>query len=157
MAEIFLSTQIESDIQTVFDLSRSIELHLESTKHTGEVAIAGVTTGLIGLNEEVTWQARHLFKQRRFTSRITAMQAPNYFCDEMKQGDFKEFLHEHFFEANERGTLMKDRILLEAPYGILGKLVTAVFLKNYIKSFVEERNKAIKDYAEKGTWQKILA
>lgn len=154
MAEILISTQVNAPIQIVFDLSRSIELHLESTQHTGEKAIAGVTTGLINLHEEVTWQARHLFKQRIFTSRITAMQAPSYFCDEMQQGDFKKFLHEHSFEANEKGTLMKDRILLEAPYGILGKLATAVFLKNYIRRFVTLRNTTMKQQAENGTWKK---
>lgn len=157
MAEILISTQVNAPIQIVFDLSRSIELHLESTKQTGEKAVAGVTTGLINLHEEITWQARHLLKNRMFTSRITAMNAPAYFCDEMQQGDFKKFLHEHFFETNEQGTLMKDRIILEAPYGILGKLATALFLKNYIKRFLKERNKTIKQVAENGRWKKILA
>ena len=157
MAEILISRQIHAPIQIVFDLSRSIDLHVESTKRTGEKAVAGITTGLINLHQEVTWQARHLFKERRFTSRITAMQAPTFFCDEMQQGDFKKFVHEHFFETNEQGTLMTDRIILEAPYGILGTLVTAVFLKNYIKGFLLERNNVIQQYAENGNWKKILA
>ena len=157
MAEIFITTQINCAKEIVFDLSRSIDIHLISTSRTAERAVVGKTTGLINLHEEVTWQANHLFKKRYFTSRITAMQAAAYFCDEMQQGDFKKFLHEHFFEQNEQGTLMKDRILLEAPYGILGKLVTAVFLKNYIKHFLIERNKTIKHYAENGQWKQILA
>ena len=154
MAEILISTQVNAPIQIVFDLSRSIELHLESTQHTGEKAVAGVTTGLINLHEEVTWQARHLLKNRLFTSRITAMNAPAYFCDEMQKGDFKKFLHEHFFETNREGTLMKDRIILEAPYGIMGVLAMALFLKKYIQRFLIERNKTIKQYAENGYFKK---
>ncbi len=157
MAEILISTEINAPIQVVFNLSRSIELHVESTKRSGEKAVAGVTTGLINLHEEVTWQARHLFKTRLFTSRITAMNTPVYFCDEMQQGDFKKFLHEHFFETNKEGTLMKDRIVLEAPFGFLGRLVMALFLKNYIKRFLIERNQTIKQVAENGHWKKILA
>ena len=157
MAEILISTEINAPIQVVFDLSRSIELHVESTKRSGEKRVAGVTTGLINLHEEVTWQARHLFKTRLFTSRITAMNAPVYFCDEMQQGDFKKFLHEHFFETSKKGTLTRDRIVLEAPFGLLGKLVMALFLKNYIKRFLIERNQTIKLVAEDGHWKKILA
>ena len=122
MAEIIISTQVNSRIDTVFDLSRSVELHKISTSQTNEEAVAGITSGLMNLHDTVTWNARHLFKQRSFTSKITAFQRPFYFKDEMQQGDFKKFVHEHFFEKNENGILMKDKPLLEAPYGLPGKL-----------------------------------
>jgi hypothetical protein len=32
----------------------------------------------------------------------------------MQQGDFKKFVHEHFFENYENGILMKDKLLLKA-------------------------------------------
>ena len=156
MAEINISTQINAVIEIVFDLSRSIDLHLISTGKTGEKAVAGVTAGLISLDETVTWEARHLFKTRLFTSRITAMQPPFYFMDEMQKGDFKKFKHEHFFQKNESGTLMKDKILLQSPFGLIGKLADTIFLKNYIKHFLIERNEVIKQYAETAQWKKIL-
>ncbi|WP_461450862.1 hypothetical protein [Mucilaginibacter sp.] len=45
MATITLNTQINAPIEKVFDLSRSIDLHIESTKQTGEQAIAGAQAG----------------------------------------------------------------------------------------------------------------
>lgn len=60
MPIIELETKIKANIVRCFDLSRSIELHLLSTKGTREEAIAGTTKGLIGLNESVTWKATHL-------------------------------------------------------------------------------------------------
>ena len=57
MAVITLVTEIKAPIGRVFDLSRSIDLHTASVGHTGEQAIAGVTSGLIGPGEEVTWRA----------------------------------------------------------------------------------------------------
>ena len=156
MAEIIISTQVNSRIETVFDLSRSIELHKISTSQTNEEAVAGVTSGLMNLHDTVTWQARHLLKQRRFTSKITAFERPFYFRDEMQQGDFKKFIHEHFFEKNENGILMKDKLLLEAPFGFIGKLATGIFLKNYIRSLLIHRNEVIKQHAESGEWRKIL-
>ncbi len=130
MAEKFITTLINSPIEIVFDLSRSIDLHKISTGKTNEEAIAGITSGLINQHETVTWKARHLFKSKTFTSKITTMQCPFYFKDEMQQGDLKKFVHEHFFEQNENGTLMKDKLVLEAPFGFIGKLATHIFLKN---------------------------
>jgi hypothetical protein len=56
---IDLITIINAPIEICFDLSRSIDLHQHSTQQTREKAIAGRTTGLIGLNEFVTWRATH--------------------------------------------------------------------------------------------------
>ena len=48
MPLIELHTEVAAPIERVFDLSRSIDLHVASTAHTGEAAIAGVTSGLLG-------------------------------------------------------------------------------------------------------------
>ena len=52
-------TEIKADKTVVFDLSRSIDLHKISTEQTNQQAIAGKTSGLIGINENVTWRAKH--------------------------------------------------------------------------------------------------
>jgi hypothetical protein len=51
---------------------------------------------------------------------------------------------------------MKDIILLEAPYGLFGKIAKKIFLKNYIKKFLLQRNELIKEFAETGKWKLIL-
>ena len=65
-----LTTHIAAPIDRCFDLSRSIDLHMASTAHTEERAIAGVTTGLIGPGGEVTWRARHFGVWQELTSRF---------------------------------------------------------------------------------------
>lgn len=151
-----MQTNINSSVQIVFDLSRSIDLHKLSTAKTNEEAVDGITTGLIKLNETVTWRAKHLFKYRFFTSKITAFNSPYYFKDEMQKGDFKKFSHDHLFEKNDDKTIMTDTIILEAPYGIIGKFAMFLFLKNYIKKFLVERNSLIKNFAETDKWKLIL-
>ena len=59
MPLVRLETLIHAPIDRCFDLSRDIDLHIRSTEGTEEIAVAGVTTGLIGLGEEVTWE-RHI-------------------------------------------------------------------------------------------------
>lgn len=156
MAKIHLTSFIAAPIERVFDLSRSINLHQISTASTHEKAIDGVMTGLINKNETVTWQAKHLFKTRQFTSKITEMQSPDFFIDEMIKGDFKSFHHEHHFKAATNGTIMIDLINFETPYGNFGKIVNSIFLKSYLEKFLIKRNQVIKEYAETQKWKAIL-
>ncbi|RYY63700.1 MAG: hypothetical protein EOO13_19330, partial [Chitinophagaceae bacterium] len=106
MATINTSLQINAPVNIVFDLCRSIDLHIVSTQGSNEKAIAGIMTGLIKQDEKVTWEAKHLFRTRQFETLISAMTPYEYFRDEMIRGDFKSFYHEHFFEPNEKGTFM---------------------------------------------------
>ena len=156
MPKIHLTIFIAAPIHRVFDSSRSINLHKISTAGTNEDAVAGVTTGLINLNETVTWQARHLFKTRKFTSKITAMESPEHFIDEMQSGDFKNFNHQHYFKPVDNGTIMIDILNFETPYGIIGRWAEKLFLKKYLEKFLLQRNKVIKEYAETEKWKVIL-
>lgn len=58
MPVLRIVTEIQAPPETCFDPSRSIDLHLESMIVAQERAVAGVTSGLIGSGEEVTWEAR---------------------------------------------------------------------------------------------------
>ena len=54
MTTINLITKIKAPLQTVFDVSRNIDIHQQSASKSKEKAIAGVTSGLINFNETVT-------------------------------------------------------------------------------------------------------
>lgn len=157
MPKIVLETNINAERKIVFDLSRSIYLHLISTRETNEKAIAGKVSGLMEMNETVTWRAKHLGIYQNLTTKITAFEKPTYFADEMIKGAFKSFKHEHIFENTANGTLMKDIFVYESPLGILGKLADLVFLKSYMTYFLIERNKTIKECAESEKWKEIVA
>ncbi|UFH31834.1 SRPBCC family protein [Chryseobacterium sp. C-71] len=148
MSKIYLTTIIKADINTVFDLSRDIDLHQKSTFKTGEKAIAGKTSGLIELGETVTWRAKHLGFYQTHTSKITEMEKPNKFTDVMLKGRFKSFKHQHIFKQEGKNTIMTDILEFESPFGIIGKLFNRFFLKNYMRNFLLERNKSIKSTAE---------
>ncbi len=156
MVKIHLTTFISAPIERVFDLGRSINLHQISTAQTNEKAIAGVISGLINKDETVTWEARHLFRTRRFTARISTMERPVFFTDEMVTGDFKSFYHEHHFKSVDNGTIMIDVVHFETPYGIIGRIVNSLFLRSYIEKFLLKRNAVIKEYAETQKWKAIL-
>lgn len=115
MISLELVTEIAAPVERCFDLECSIDLHTASTDWSGERAVAGVTSGLIGLGQEVTWQGRHFGFYMTHTSQITKYQRPHYFQDRMVQGKFRSFCHDHFFKLNPGGTLMTDVLQFEAP------------------------------------------
>jgi ligand-binding SRPBCC domain-containing protein len=145
---IEISTQINAPIERCFDLARSIDLHMESTKQTGETAIAGRTSGLIELGETVTWRAKHFGVWQNLTSKIIEFNFPNSFTDEMVSGAFKSFRHEHLFYAVDNQTVMKDVFMFESPGGWLGKAANFIFLGWYMERLLVERNRVIKETAE---------
>ncbi|BAO77479.1 SRPBCC family protein [Winogradskyella sp. PG-2] len=82
MPTIEIKTLIKADLKTCFDLSRNIDFHQESLVHLNEKAIAGKTSGLIELDEWVTWEAKHFGITQKLTSKIAVFESPNYFVDE---------------------------------------------------------------------------
>lgn len=125
----------------LFDLARSIDAHKDSMARSREDAVAGVRSGLISLGEHVTWRAWHFGVPIRMTSRITQMEAPDYFVDEQVKGPFRRFRHVHEFSEDSHGTTMVDRIEFAAPFGPAGRVVERLFLARYLRTLIETRNR----------------
>lgn len=156
MPTIELETLIKSGIEICFDLSRSIDLHQISTAKTNEKAIDGATSGLINLDEFVTWQATHLGILQKLTSGITAFDRPFHFRDEQQKGAFKYIVHDHYFKIENGQVVMKDVFKFQSPFGYIGKLFDKIFLTNYLKRFLINRNSIIREYAETEKWKLVL-
>lgn len=134
------TTRTSTPKAQLFDLARSIDAHKDSMAQSREKAVAGVTSGLISLGEEVTWRAWHFGLPLRMTSRITHMQAPDYFIDEQVKGPFLRFRHIHEFSEDSDGTTMIDRIEFTAPFGPIGRVVEKLVLAGYMQKLIESRN-----------------
>mgnify|MGYP005989100041 CR=1 FL=1 len=149
MTTINLITKINAPKKIVFDLARNIDVHQESASKTSEKAIAGTTSGLINLNETVTWKGKHFGLYLTHTSKITEMTLYDYFADEMIKGNFKSFKHEHSFIEKNGKTVMIDNLMYETPFGIFGTLFDKLILKKHMINFLINRNQVLKQEAEK--------
>ena len=158
MVELQLCTIIHAPIERCFDLSRSVEVHLLGTEQTGEQAVSGVTSGLIGLGEFVRWRATHLGVRQHLASKITAYDRPGYFQDTMIEGAFRSMQHEHFFEAlAPEKTRMRDRFMFAAPLPVLGWLAENMLLRRYMRKLLVQRNVILKEVAESDQqWKRFL-
>ena len=156
MPVIELKTFINASIEICFDLSRSIDLHQKSTAQTNEKAIAGRISGLINLDEFVTWQATHFGIKQKLTSKITAYNKPFYFRDEQQKGIFKFFIHDHYFQNQNEMVEMTDVFTYESPFGFAGRLFNMLVLTKHLKNLLMKRNALIKEFAETDKWQTVL-
>ena len=153
---IELTIEIRAPLGRAFDLARSVELHMASTAQTGERAVAGVTSGLMELGQEVTWRARHFGIWQHLTSRITAIERPFHFRDSMVRGVFQRFDHDHFFSQRGEITAMRDVFDFQSPFGILGRVADRLFLIDYMRRFLLARNALIKRVAETEQWRRYI-
>ncbi len=146
MPRIHLVTDVAADIETVFDLSVDVDVHMASSAPSNERAVRGVTHGPMTLGDTVTWQAVHFGIPWRVTSRITAYDRPHGFTDEMRPWPFRRWRHVHRFEAmpdGGPGTRMTDDVDYAAPLPL-------PFLHGYMTRLLQARNDHIRRVAEGG-------
>jgi len=160
------TTLIAAPIDRIFDLARSVEVHVAGNTHFGEQAVAeaGATSGLLGLGDTVTWRARHFFVRQRLTSQITAFDRPAYFQDTMLRGAFDSMQHDHYFRtlpgisSEPALTEMRDVFRFAAPIPPLGRFAELLVLRRYMQALLRERNAVVKQIAESPTkaWRQYL-
>ncbi|KAA9134862.1 SRPBCC family protein [Microbacterium caowuchunii] len=139
MASTFtIVTDSDHSAAELFDISLSIDAHVASMAGSGERAVAGVTSGAIGLGETVTWRARHFGIWFTMTSRISELDAPRRFVDEQVRGPFRLFRHEHLFAEVGGRTRMTDTLTVGSP--VLGRLVERLVLVPYMRRLITQRN-----------------
>ncbi|WP_409252161.1 SRPBCC family protein [Bacillus sp. SCS-153A] len=141
---------IKAPIEICFDLARNVDIHTQTTSHTKERAVGGVTEGLLEEGDMVTWEAVHFGIKQRLTAKVTVMERPSKLVDIMVKGAFHSFEHTHQFIEEAGGTLMIDRFQYKSPLGPLGTLADKLFLEKYMRNFIASRANVLKEIAEEG-------
>lgn len=150
MGGITIETRIRAPIELCFDLARDVTAHAESAAFSSERVVApGRTQGLLELGDLVAFEGRHFGMTQRFVAKITALDRPNRFVDEMVDGAFRWLRHVHEFESKDGLTIMRDRLEWQAPLGLIGNLADLLFLSRHMRWFVATKQRALKQIAEK--------
>jgi ligand-binding SRPBCC domain-containing protein len=139
---------IKAPVELCFDLKRSVDIHTKTTAKTKEIAVDGVTEGLLEEGDTVTWEAIHFGIKQRLKAHVTLMEKPNKFVDIMVKGAFHSFVHTHQFIEEQGGTIMIDKFQYKSPFGPIGVLADKLFLEKYMREFIVSRAKALKKIAE---------
>lgn len=66
-----------------------------------------------------------------------------YFVDEQRVGPYRFWYHEHRFEPAPAGVKMTDHVTYAAPFGFLGDLVNAMWIRKRLESIFDFRAQKI--------------
>jgi len=146
---LMVETFVKAPRETVFDLARDVEAHIESSRFTKErVVKPGRTSGLLEQGELVTFEGVHLGVRQRLTAKVVEMNRPMRFVDEQVRGAFAQLRHLHEFEEHDGGTLMRDTLDWVSPLWLLGKMADRWFVRAHMKTFLIQKQNALKLLAE---------
>jgi len=156
MAKIHVTTFIKAPAKRVYDLSRSVNLFQIYSSTTFQKFLEGASTGLINENDTVVYQAKHFNKSRILTLKIISLNIPDQITIQLLMKGFKNFQHNLYFKSIRNGSFLIDVIEYETSFGLTGKLLDKIFIKNHISKLLLHRNEIIKQYAETTKWKEIL-
>ena len=77
---------------------------------------------------------------------ITKVNEKESFVDDQRIGPYKVWHHTHRFEEKEDGVLMTDDVTYVMPFGIIGVIVHALFVKNKLRHIFDERKRLCEQY-----------
>ncbi|WP_334152273.1 SRPBCC family protein [Microbacterium sp.] len=140
MARFVVETVIAAPPATVFAASLDPALHVRSMARHGETMVEAPADGRFAEGSTVTWRARHFGIPFRLRSIVFDIDPPRAFSDRQLAGPFGAFLHEHVFEEHPVGTLMLDTITFRSPFGPIGRAVDALFMREYMRRLIMQRN-----------------
>ena len=91
----------------------------------------------------IDYRIRVLGLPVRWTSLISRWEPGVAFVDRMLRGPYRWWHHLHTFEAKDGGTLMRDRVEYAVPYGPLGPVAHALFVRRRLAHIFDFRRDTI--------------
>ncbi len=80
-----------------------------------------------------------------WVTEITCVEKGKYFIDEQRVGPYKLWHHQHFLESKQGGTLMKDIVSYQPPYGFIGAIANSLLIKKKLKEIFDYRTHALNE------------
>lgn len=136
------SQLIKSDIETVWNFMSSPEnLALITPAYMGFVIVSDKSHvqkmypgQIIEYYVSPVWGIN-----MHWVTEITHVEHLKYFVDEQRFGPYAFWHHKHFLRSVSGGVEMTDVLHYKVPFGFIGKLVNALFIKNKIKEIFDFR------------------
>jgi ligand-binding SRPBCC domain-containing protein len=74
-----------------------------------------------------------------WVTKITNVSAPHEFTDMQLKGPYKEWVHTHRFREIEGGVEMTDELVYQLPFGPIGLIAHALFVRKQVESIFAYR------------------
>jgi ligand-binding SRPBCC domain-containing protein len=131
---------IKTDIKNAWDFFSNPENLSKITPEYMGFKITSAKSVKMYQGQIITYKIGILpFLKSNWVTEITHVKEGLYFVDEQRSGPYKIWHHEHFFNEKEGGVLMMDKVSFALPFGFLGKIAFAVFIKKELKKIFNFR------------------
>ena len=74
-----------------------------------------------------------------WVTEITHVKEMEYFIDEQRVGPYSLWHHEHHLKIIDNGILMEDIVSYKPPFGFLGTIANAMFIKRMLRNIFDYR------------------
>jgi ligand-binding SRPBCC domain-containing protein len=79
----------------------------------------------------------------RWKTAIVEYDPPRSFADEQASGPYRFWRHTHTFEAVPEGTRVGDRVEYALPFGVIGRVAHALWVRRQVRHIFEYRGEAL--------------
>lgn len=129
---------IDAPIERVFHFHDNTENLLRITPPSTKVKI--VARGPAGVGAEITLAVTQFgVFTTTWTVRITEYAAPTRMVDEQVRGPFRFWKQERDLQTVDGGTALTDTVQYSLPFGVLGRIANALFVRKQIESMFTYR------------------
>lgn len=131
-------------LEEAWDFFSSPKNLKEITPEHMNFEITSEDTGKCYAGQIITYKVSPLPGLRMsWVTEITSVEEGVRFVDEQRFGPYSMWHHEHYFEEQDGGVMMTDRVSYKIPLGPLGHLAHALFVKKQLFGIFEYRNIAL--------------
>lgn len=139
--ELYREQQLNCDLQTAWDFfSLPMNLSKITPKNMAFTVLSEPKTNKIFGGMIIDYTVSPLLGiPLKWKTRITEVIPNKSFTDFQEKGPYKLWNHRHEFIPNEKGVFMIDKVDYELPFGLLGNLAHALFVKKKLEKIFNYR------------------
>lgn len=141
--ELNLTQRIDAPLERVFDFFSKPENLAEITPSKLGFNILTPSPILMKKGTLIDYTIRLVGFRVRWRTLITFYDPPKKFIDEQIKGPYSFWHHTHTFKAINGGVEMKDIVRYVIPFGVLGRLLHFLWIKNDLKKIFDYRKQVI--------------
>ena len=139
--ELYREQQLNCDLQTAWDFfSSPMNLPKITPKDMAFTVLSEQKTNKIFEGMIIDYTVSPLLGiPLKWKTRITSVIPNKSFTDFQEKGPYKLWNHHHEFIPNEKGVFMIDKVDYELPFGVLGNIAHALFVKKKLEKIFNYR------------------
>jgi len=137
------TTELDAPITEVFPFFQDPRNLAEITPSWMGFDLVHIDDGEMRSGFKMAYRIRWLGVSLHWITRIKEYDPPDRFVDIQTKGPYKVWRHEHTFEETASGTIMRDFVRYQLPFGILGDVVHWLIVRRQLRRIFDYRARRI--------------